>query len=215
MDWLIKRNHLGSFADQENKVGLDFSIETVSLNKKNFNINPLKEFIILNYYEEHVKLMAYLDIKSEVDFNQILNEIAPLFSEGKIVSTNSTPFQIMLSNLHHEYVEHINHGKLNIITQELFGPKLSGEFASYQQDGPLDIYLIDKEKITPYFNYEFDEVFNFMESKNVKSINPVNWHINKMTKELKSIRYFVGKCNEVMLLVNPKTNLVNHLLIDF
>ncbi|GAF65238.1 hypothetical protein BTS2_2136 [Bacillus sp. TS-2] len=197
MDWLIKRNHLGSFADQENKVGLDFSIETVSLNKKNFNINPLKEFIILNYYEEHVKLMA------------------PLFSEGKIVSTNSTPFQIMLSNLHHEYVEHINHGKLNIITQELFGPKLSGEFASYQQDGPLDIYLIDKEKITPYFNYEFDEVFNFMESKNVKSINPVNWHINKMTKELKSIRYFVGKCNEVMLLVNPKTNLVNHLLIDF
>ncbi|UQZ87271.1 hypothetical protein SK3146_06568 [Paenibacillus konkukensis] len=188
------------------------SIRLINYEGDNANVTPLAQFFLAPVALSEPDLVTPIPTPSSLSYNRFLEEIAVHFNKIKVVYSGEIPHTLMLSNLKDSSRLNIiglhRRNELNPVVSELYGN------LGLRPRGFMNktIYMkLKKEYIPPVNVEQFDAAWNWLESSYAQNdgyicLTPTNWMLSERLKENISLRYFVSRCKDIILVVDEPTN---------
>lgn len=211
MDWTTEVNHDYFLTKQK----LDFEaaeIKAITLRDemKKFphSLSPFCQFFIGAIPAVTLDLLTSIPIPDNYSYESILRELAPHYQKiQSVVNSKGVIRYLNFQNVKPESAQLLysiyQHNKLEPLVESLYFKTKA--FPAPPHNG-AKIYKVKPSSITPIDLPSFESAWELIKKcyakENMLSITPYGWMYFDQLAESTAIRYFINRCQEILLFVN-------------
>lgn len=191
----------------------------ISLTNDFLVMSPLSRFIITPVVLNSVNSL-YLPCDNIEALQVITREIAPHFQE-MIKYKTLTNSNILLKSLRDDSKRMLedsmgDKSEVDTFLQDLNPVKIKNDTPI---GGDRHYYKVDLNKITPTPSSFFESIWDFWSNtflfrQNAVYLTPSCWSMSDSFKEHITVRVMANYCNNIVVVINPKSNIIESLIIQ-